>query len=169
MRLRFTVICFLLGIFSLAGCAHYQLGTGGKVSFATIYLEPSDNQTFLPQARALVSTQVREAFERDGRVTLVNSPDAADATLHVSLRDYHRDVASVLETDTGRARKFTLTLEVACTLRTRSGEALFTDRLVQVQRDAFTDGGQLQSEYQTLPLLAEALSKKIVHTVLDVW
>jgi len=78
-------------------------------------------------------------------------------------------VASVLENDTGLARKFTLTLEVACTLKTRAGESLFTDRMVQVQRDAFTDRGQLQSEYQTVPLLAEALAKKVVHAVLDVW
>jgi outer membrane lipopolysaccharide assembly protein LptE/RlpB len=169
MRFRFSVICFICAIFSLVGCAHYQLGTTAKVSFATLYLEPAKNQTLLPQARAIISTQVREAFAKDGRVTLVNSPEAADATLHVTIHDYHRDVASVLESDTGLARKFTLTLEVTCTLRTRNGESLFTDRIIRVQRDAFTDGGQLQSEYQTLPLLAEALSKKIVHAVLDVW
>jgi hypothetical protein len=46
---------------------------------------------------------------------------------------------------------------------------LFENRPVNAHRDAFTDGGQLQSEFQTLPLLAEALADKIAHAALDVW
>jgi hypothetical protein len=169
MRFPFSVIWLLCGAFSFFGCAHYQLGTSGKVSFSTLYVAPVESQTLLPQAREIISTQLREAFARDGRILIVNSADAADATLHITLHDYRRDVASVLENDTGLARKFILTLDVACTLSSKTGGDLFADRIVSVQRDAFTDGGQLQSEFQTVPLLAEALSRKIVHTVLDVW
>lgn len=172
MSLRFPVLGFLavLLAFAGAGCGHYQLGTTGRLTFATLYVAPAENTTLVPQARALLTTQVREAFARDGRVSLVNSAEAADATLSVTIRDYHRDVASVQERDTGLARKFTLTLAVECTLRdNRSGQPLFAERRVTAQRDAFTDGGQLQSEYQALPLLADALAAKITHTVLDVW
>jgi outer membrane lipopolysaccharide assembly protein LptE/RlpB len=173
MTLRLSIFPFLglgLMVTLISACSHYQLGTSGKLSFATLYILPVENRSLLPQSRAIVGTQIREAFERDGRVTLVNSAETADATLEVVIRDYHRDVASVQESDTGLARKFTLTLGVACTLRDQHGEhVLFTDRLISVQRDAFTDGGQLQSEYQTVPLLAEALAKKISHAVLDVW
>lgn len=138
------------------------------MSFTSLYIEPVSNRTFLPQAQAIISTQIREAFAQDGRVTVAVSPETADAVLEVRIQDYHRDVASVLENDTGLARKYTLTLEVACTLRSK-GTNQFENRRIRVQRDAFTDGGQLQSEYQTLPLLAEALAKKVTHTVLDVW
>ena len=169
MRSWLSVTLLFIAVVGLTGCANYQLGTAAKVSFTTIYLEPVGSETLLPQARAIISTQLREAFAKDGRVALVNSPETADAVLHVMLRDYHRDIASVQENDTGLARKFTLNLEVACSLRSRTNESLFTDRVIRVQRDAFTDGGQLQSEYQTVPLLAEALAKKIVHAVLDVW
>ena len=169
MRVWLSVFLLLFGLTGLVGCANYQIGTSGKVAFTTLYVEPVKSETLLPQARAIFGTQVREAFARDGRVTIVNSPEIADVTLVVNLQDYRRDVASVLENDTGLARKFTLTLDVACTLNMRNGEALFTDRVVRVQRDAFTDGGQLQAEYQSVPLLAEALAKKIVHAVLDVW
>lgn len=169
MRFRLFVFLILCGLIAGSGCSHYQLGTDAKLAFSSLYIAPAESKTLLPQARALITTQVREAFERDGRVTLVNSPESADATLHLTLRDYHREMASVLENDTGLARKFTLTLNVAATLTQRNGQNLFTDRIVRVQRDAFTDLGQLQSEYQTLPLLAEALAKKVVHTVLDVW
>jgi hypothetical protein len=160
-----SLACVLLG-----GCSHYRLGTGGKLTFTTLYVEPVANKTMLPQAQAILSTQLREAFLRDGRVTLVNSPQGADATLKVVLTDYHREVATVREGDTGLARKFVLTLAATCTLRdNRTDKILFADRPVSTHRDAFTDGGQLQSEYQTLPLLAESLTDKVVHAALDVW
>jgi len=163
-----------LGLFAVAlalgGCAQYHLGTAARTSFTTLYVAPVANQSHLPQAQAIVSTQLREAFLHDGRVTLVNSPEAADATLTVVIRDYHRDIRAVREDDTGLARKFSLVLGTECTLRdNRSGHDLFTRRPVSVARDAFTDGGQLQAEYQDLPLLAEAMAQKVAHTVLDVW
>jgi outer membrane lipopolysaccharide assembly protein LptE/RlpB len=170
MTFRLSVLGLLCLVSGLAGCAHYQLGTGAAPSFATLYVAPVENQTLLPQARALLSTQIRAAFAQDGRVVLVNSPQDAEATLEIDIRDYHRDVASVRADDTGLARKFALTLGVACTLRdNRTGQVLFADRPVSTRRDAFTDGGQLQAEYEVLPLLAESLAQKISHAVLDVW
>jgi hypothetical protein len=167
---RWATIGLLASVLGLAGCSHYQLGTGAIPSFRTIYVEPVSNKTLLPQSQPLLSTYLRESFLRDQRVTLVNSPDAADATLAVVINDYRREVAAVREDDTGLARKFNVTLGVACTLRDRrSGRPIFEGRLVSAQREVFTDSGQLQAEYQTLPLLAESLSGKIVHTVLDVW
>jgi len=155
-----------------SGCANYRLGTGaeGQLTFRTLYLEPVENKTLLPQARALVSTQLREAFARDARVALVNSPESADATLAVTITAYRRDVLTVREGDTGLARKFNLTLATTATLRDRRADKnLFENRPVEVTRESFTDSGQLQSEYQTLPLLAEALAAKVTHAALDVW
>ena len=170
MTLRLPALCLLSAVLCLAGCAHYQLGTDAKPGFATLYVEPVANKTLLPQAQAIGRTQLRQAFITDGRVALVNSAEAADATLRVVIRDYHRDVSAAREDDTGLARKFALTLGTECTLRdNHTGKELFSARKVSVSRDAYTDSGQLQSEYQTLPLLAEALAQKITHTVLDVW
>ncbi|HUR57197.1 MAG TPA: LptE family protein [Opitutaceae bacterium] len=165
-----AVLCLLFVVLGLVGCSHYQLGTGTTPAFRTLYVEPVANKTMLPQSRALLSTQLRELFARDGRVALVNSAAGADATLTVVINDYHRDVATGREDDTGLARKFNLTLGVTCSLRdNRAQKYLFENRIVAAQREAFTDGGQLQSEYQTLPLLAELLAKKVVHAALDTW
>ena len=170
MTLRISALSLLFTALGLAGCAHYQLGTDGKLAFTTLYVAPVANKTLLPQAEAIVSTQLREAFVRDARLVLVNSAAEAEATLSVTINDYHREMTAAREDDTGLARKFALTLGTTCTLRdNRSGKVLFADRAVAVKRDAFTDSGQLQSEYQTLPLLAEALAQKIAHAVLDVW
>jgi hypothetical protein len=170
MTSRLSVPGLLALLLGLTGCAHYQLGTDAKLGFTTLYVEPVANKTLLPQARAIVSTQLREAFIRDARVTLVNSAAEADATLSVTINDYHREMTAARENDTGLARKFALTLGTTCTLRdNRRDQVLFTKRTVTVSRDAFTDSGQLQAEYQMLPILAEALAQKISHTVLDVW
>ena len=162
--------CVLLPCLLLVGCAHYQLGTGANLTFRTLYVAPVENKTLLPQARELVSAQLRESFARDGRVSLANSPESADATLTIVLNDFHRDIATVREGDTGLARKFNLTLGATCALHdNRGGKDLFARRAVSVQRESFTDSGQLQSEYQVLPLLADALAAKVTHAALDAW
>jgi len=163
---------------TVAGCSHYSLGTGKALEFHTLFIEPIGNATMLPQAVATVSTELREAFLRDGRVVVVNTAAEADAILALNLSRYSRDVATVLANDTGLARKFDLTLTATATLRDRRSDKIwFRDRPLTVKRQIFTDnpqakgefGNQLQAEYTTLPLLAESLSKSAVHAVLDVW
>lgn len=170
VRLGVMAWCGLLALTVLSGCANYHLGTGATPAFRTLYIEPVANRTLLPQAQALLSTQIREYFIRDGRVSVVNSAELADATLAVAISDYHREVAAGRADDTGLARKFNVTLGATCTLQDRrSGKAIFTQRPVQAVREVFTDSGQLQAEYQTLPLLADALAAKVLHATLDVW
>lgn len=164
------ILLLAVCLFLAAGCANYRLGTESTLTFRTLYVEPVANKTLLPQSQPLVSTRLRETFARDPRVRLTHSAGDADATLTVVINDYHRDIAAVREGDTGLARKFNLTLGAACTLRNnRTGQMIFENRPITAVREAFTDSGQLQAEYQTLPLLAEALATKVVHATLDVW
>jgi len=166
--LRFLpVICAAL---FLSGCAGYQLGTGTNLKFSTLFIAPVSSETTIPQAQALVTAQLREAFGRDGRVTLVNSPEAADAVLQVVLTGYDRAIAVALPNDTGLARRFNVTLKASATLTdNRSKQAYFTKRALTVQRGVFTDSGLIPSEYQALPLLAAQLANEATHAVLDTW
>jgi len=174
--IRLGALCLAL---AFAGCAHYQWGTPGNLSFSTLYVAPIKNTTLIPQLVVPTTNIVRETFLGDGRVQLVNSAEDADATLTVVITRYVRDVAAVREQDTGLASKFSITVTTACTLMdNRTHKALFTNRPVVSKRDVFTDNGnphsslvgdQLQSEYNTVPLIAEDLGKKIVHSVVDVW
>jgi hypothetical protein len=170
-RLRLAAACLVAAcVLISAGCAHYQLGTRSAPSFRTLYVEPVANKTLLPQSQPLVSMRLRESFARDPRVQVTNSENGADATLVVVINDYHRDIGAVREGDTGLARKFNITLGAACTLMdNRTGKPIFKNRPISVVREVFTDSGQLQGEYQVLPLLAEALATKVVHSALDVW
>jgi hypothetical protein len=164
-----------------AGCSHYRLGAGPGPAFATLYVVPAKNKTTIAQSQQILSTMIREAFIKDGRVELVNSEADADASLEITLVNYRRENAANREDDNGLARKFTLHLTAAMSLRdNRSGKMLFDKRIVEVQREAFVDNGlgnvpfgsandQLQSEYNTYPLLADQLASRATHAVLDVW
>ncbi len=154
----------------LAGCASYQLGTGSSRKFATLFVAPITSEALLPQAQVLVTTQLREAFIRDGRLTLVNSAESADAVLSVTLADYRRTVAVSRPDDTGLARRFDVTLQARATLLdNRTKQPYFTQRHLEATRGVFTDSGLVPSEYQALPLLAESIAGEAVHAVLDTW
>ncbi|MBI3886907.1 MAG: hypothetical protein HY302_14440, partial [Opitutae bacterium] len=83
---RLSVLLLALPLLvALVGCAHYQLGTAAKPKFATLYVAPVTSDTLLPQSRALLTTQLRDAFVRDGRVALADTADTAEAVLRVNL------------------------------------------------------------------------------------
>jgi hypothetical protein len=170
--LRNLSLCLglLVGLLGVSGCSSYRLGTGSEPKFATLYISPVVSEALLPQARPLVTGALREAFIKDGRVTLVDSAAEADAVLEVSLARYDRAIAVARPEDTGLARRFDVTLEARATLTdNRTKTAYFTRRQLDAKRGVFPDSGLVPSEYQALPLLAEQLANEAVHAVLDTW
>jgi hypothetical protein len=155
---------------SLFGCAGYKLGPGTSPKFATLFIAPVTSEALVPQARVELTTRLREAFIRDGRVRLVDSASAADAVLDVAIARYGRTLAVSQPNDTGLARRFDLNIQARATLRNnRAQEPYFSDRVLEVRRGVFTDDGLVPSEYQILPVLAESLANEAVHAVLDTW
>lgn len=157
----------LLG--TLSACSHYHLGTPAAPAFATIFVAPAVNASFAPQAGPLVTDRVRTALARDGRLTLAASPTDAGARLQIRLVRFERQVLAAQRDDTALARKFGATLTAEITLLDRSGKILLDRREVKASRDTFVDSGLQPTEYQTMPLLAEALATEIAHAVLDTW
>jgi hypothetical protein len=153
-----------------AGCAHYQLGTGAELKHASIFVEPVRSEALIPQATAIVGTQVREAFIRDGRLRLAGSAADADLVLKIVLARYDREVATVRPDDTGLARRYDITLTAKATLTdNRAGKVLFENRDLSSRRGIFTDSGQIPAEYQNLPLMAEDIARRALGAVLDTW
>lgn len=170
LRILLAALCSLCSVLGFSGCANYQLGAGGTTKFSTLFIAPVASEALIPQAQVLVTTQLREAFSRDGRLRLVNSAADADAVLQVTLTSYDREVSVSRQTDTGLARRFDVTLQARVTLTdNRTKQALFTHRPLKAIRGVFTDSGLVPAEYQTLPLLAELLAKEATHAVLDTW
>jgi Lipopolysaccharide-assembly len=168
--MRAYLFLSLLGILGLSGCANYHLGTSGHISFRTLYVAPVVNDSYLPQAVAPISTELREAFLHDSRIILVNSAEEADATLTVRLLKYRRAGKSSNNNDTGLARNFDVSVETEVSLRdNRDNHFIFENRKIDASREVFGDSGQLQAEFQNVPLLAETLAKQIRSATLDTW
>jgi hypothetical protein len=164
------LLTVLVGLATLASCAHYRLGTGGQPGFSSLYVTPVHDTAGVPQAAAAVTAQIREAFLRDGRVALAASPSEADAVLTIALAKYARETLTAQPRDTGLARKFGLTLDATATLTDRrTGRVLFENRPLRADRQIFTDSGQTLAEYDAFPLLAEQLAQAAAHAVLDTW
>jgi len=164
------LFCLVAAALLLTGCAAYRLGTGAQPKFATLFIAPVTTETLIPQVRELVTTQLREAFIKDGRVTLVDSPAAADAVLRIALTGYDRTVAVARQDDTGLARRFDVSLRAAATLTDqRTQQPFFTKRPLTAKRGVFTDSGLVPAEYEGMPLLAEQLASEAAHAVLDTW
>lgn len=168
--MRASLFLGFIGLLFFTGCANYQLGTGGKVSFRTLYVAPVVNESNLPQAVAIISTQLRESFLQDSRIILVNTPEEAEATLTVRLLKYGRMSKTSRNDDTGLARNFDVTIEAEASLRdNRDNHFIFENRKASASREVFGDSGQLQAEYNNVPLLAKILAKNIRSATLDTW
>ncbi len=127
------------------------------------------NKSTAPQAQALLTRNLTEAFLRDGRLSIVNE-DQAEATLSVTLSGFDRRLAATEESDTVLGRSFNLTLEAAATLVDNgSGKIYFKNRKLAADEIAYADGGLNQAEYQAMPLLARNLAAKIKDSVVNTW
>ncbi|HLP25325.1 MAG TPA: LPS assembly lipoprotein LptE [Acidobacteriota bacterium] len=169
MRLA-VILSFAALALGLASCANYHLGTGAEPRFQTLHVTVVKSDVLVPQAVALVTTQVREAFIKDGRVRLVDSAAEADAELTLTLEEYRREQTVARTDDTGLARRYDVVLQArASLLDRREKKIVFANQPLTVTRGVLTDSGQLQSEYQALPLLAVQLAERALHATLDTW
>ena len=178
MPRRITLLFLAVFAVLASACSHYRLGTGVERDFESVFIAPVDTNAVLPQSAALLGTQIREAFLRDGRVRVVNTPEEADAILTVKLGTLRREALSRLPSDAGLARTFGLVLDAKATLRDQKGEKTwFADRSIRVERQIFTDDGgatpaavqQTQAEYAIVPVIGESLAGQVKSAVLDTW
>lgn len=169
MRLLARRLLALALLGSLTACSHYHLGAPGKPVAQSVFVAPAVNAAFAPQAVPLVTDAVRLALARDGRIELAGNPESAEAQLQIRLLRFEREVLAARRDDTGLARKFGATLTAEITLTDRNGKILIDRRTIVANRDVFVDSGLQPTEYQTMPLLAEALATEIAHALLDTW
>lgn len=177
-------ILALLTLFTVAftgGCNSYQFGNPVELPFESIYIKPVSNDSFAPQAQALLSSQIREVFIHDGRTKLVTSRKAADAVLIVNLTEYNRRADARQSLDTTMAANFSLNLSAEVSLFNQNkGEYYFQERMIQKSSNAYVEDlyatpadsqrqGFIQSEYQAMPHIVRGLARRIADEVLSPW
>ena len=174
----------MLALFALAfasGCHSYQLGNPVELPFESIYIKPVTNDSFAPQAQTLLSTQIRDAFIRDGRTKLVINSEAADVVLIINLTEYNRIAAARQSDDTTSAASFRLVLAAEVSLFDQNkGGYYFQKRMIRESSSAYVNNPYatpataqtqdfLQMEYQAMPRLTHDLSRLIANEVLSTW
>ncbi|CAA6695385.1 MULTISPECIES: LPS assembly lipoprotein LptE [unclassified Lentimonas] len=166
----------VLGLFN--GCANYKLGSAAPIPFKSIYIKPTTNHSFAPQAQPIVSAQIRETFIHDGRIKLVDNEEEADAVLYVDLTEYKRTAGARTSEDTEVASDFDITLISSVSLYSnRTGDFLFQDRTIRAQTNAYIGNpytvGEIisyqESERQAMTHLAREMARKVTDEVLSPW
>ncbi len=171
----------LLYALVLSGCASYKLGSEGTIPFNTIYITPATNQTFIPQAQAALSTSIRDAFIRDGRIQIVAKESEADVVLTTDIADFQHKRGARNSEDTVEAIEFDVNLTTSVSLFDQiDGVYLFQDRRISQRTNAYVNDPYAtangidtqsynQAEYQAVPKIARGLGKQIADEVLSTW
>jgi hypothetical protein len=177
-------ICGILLLSFLVGCSgRYQWGNPGTLEFKTVHVLPIANESFAPQAHAVLAGQLRDFIIRDGRLRLVNSADAADALLEVTLVDYRRTGSTRDPSDTTRVLTTDLQLEASINLlKGDSNEAWFRNRTVTASSSVYSSNlfaapgsvadlrqDTLEAEFQEMPNLTRELARRIADEILNAW
>lgn len=155
----------LLSLFT--GC--YHLGSPSNLPFTRLYIAPVENDTYVPQAQSLVSSQLRKQFLREGRIVVDHKEDA-DAILYTKLTQYTTSTAATNEKETGLPQSFSFGLTATISLYScQEDKMLLTNKSISSSIVTQIDGGAQISEYQSIPTLAQELALKIKETLLNPW
>ena len=169
IRVFLAVLLTAFAAASMTGCASYQLGRHEEPPFRTLYVSPVANDSFAPQAQAVLSGQIADHFLRDGLVRISNG-DSADVTLEVRLVEYRQDTAATLADDTTLAGVLRLELWADCTLRdNRTGQVYFENRRVTAETRVYPRGRAQEVRDMEMPVLTGKLARRIGYEVLQVW
>jgi outer membrane lipopolysaccharide assembly protein LptE/RlpB len=158
------------GVFS--GCASYRLGAGGDLPFRSVHVPLVEDSGYAPQARALLTAQVREELNRSGRVEVVSDPSAAEATLRIRLAPVDRETSVTAADDSGRPLKLERTFRASVTLSDASGKALWLDeREIETERFVLIlpGSGLANAEFVEMPEVTRSLAGRIAQAVLSTW
>lgn len=181
LRLRSFILLSLVATCGLVGCKSYHLGSPVELPFKTIFVKPVSNDSFAPQAQVVLSSQLRDAFIRDGRLQLVTNEESADAVLLVNLTEYDRRAASRNRSDTIVARDFDLYLTADVSLfNQQNGDYYFENRRIKERSNAYVENPYLdpsvtqaqdllQAEHQAMPRITRDLARRIADEVLSPW
>lgn len=159
----FALLSFLL----LVGC--YHLGNPSELSFHRIYIAPVENKTYIPQAQAIITSQLRQQLLRDGRI-LVSDLEDAQVILSVCLTNYKNTIVATQEEETGLAKSFNFNLTAECSLYDATNQSfLFEKKNISAHVNTLVDGGVQIAEYQSVLPLGEKLAQKIKDLILNPW
>lgn len=171
MRFCFRVFVLSLIACGFSACSHYHSGAHScaNLPFEKLYVAPAENNTHVPQAQALLTSQLIRVLQNSG-ITITQCEAHADAVLYTSLCGYSKRPATTLEEDTEIANSFYITLDADISLyNNRTSAFIFENKNLSATINSVTTDSIERVIYQDMPTLTWSLSKKIRNFILEVW
>jgi hypothetical protein len=161
MRLLLT-IGYVGILILLNGCAGYSLGPVNKMSAGSqsIQINPFQNDTKEPRLGMYLSSALRKRIQQDGTF-LLDTRNEGDIIVDGVITQYIRNPVTFLSGDTQTARDFQAIMVVQVRAQNRFTKDIILDRKVRGQSTFRVTDDQASVERQTMPMLAEELSRRI--------
>lgn len=161
----------VLALFTLSGCAGYQLGEAKPQylrEIQSIAVPTFRNGTFLPRIEVLVTNTVIKQFQQDGTYKIA-SEDNADAVLQATITTVGRNPARSVRGNVLATTEFRLALAVSYTLVGRDGRPIAGPAGVAGTTNFFVGSDVTTDQRQALPLAAEDLAVRLVSALSEGW
>lgn len=137
--------------------------------FKSIYIVPVKNNSFAPQAQALLTNQLMQNFAEAG-LPISKTPEDAGAILTVTLENYKTYVAATKTTDTYIGDSFRLEFHANVTLTDHNRHNIFLcEEPVHAQITALATSGTQEITFHDMPALTQKLADNIKDLVLCPW
>jgi LPS-assembly lipoprotein len=140
-----------LGTASLSGCG-FQLRVATQLPFRTLY-------TNFPATSAL-GVEFKRTIRQQGDITLVDTPDKADARLDVEPEIREKEIVAF--SSTGRPREYQIRLRLRYRVLNGKGSPLTESTDIALRRDITTTDSQLIAKQQEEVLLYREMQSDMV-------
>jgi hypothetical protein len=163
------LICLPISALLGGGCMHYEPSSG--LPFRRIYVAPVKNDSFAPQAQALLTKQLRIKLSKRPELELAESAENA-ALLEVELVGFDQSVATEMESDTACTKSLDVTLVAFFTLSdVQCGVVRYhiKDCKAVASIECHEGGSYRDAKYQSMPRLTDKLADKICDILCNLW
>ena len=152
----------------MSGCAGYRLGPTGEQAAGekSIQIVPFTNRTPEPRLGDAVTAALRKQVQRDGTFRLATH-DGGDLVVTGVLTKYDRRAVSFIPGDVVTARDYDVSLTAQVTARERGSGKVLLDQPVTSYTLVRIGTDLTSTERQALPLLAEAMAKRVTSLLAD--
>ena len=160
------------------GCSNYSFGRRAQIPlpFSRIYVAPVKNESFAPQAQALLTKSVRNKLANQPGIKLAESPDNA-AILEITIIKYGQSSAGYeyVEKKDGDKKHdgwkaYDVDMSVSCSLVDgKTGKVYFKDHKVSASVECRDRENYQEAKYQAMPQLVQKLADKICEDICNVW
>jgi hypothetical protein len=171
-------IYVLLGLlFILSGCG-YSLGSLLPPHINSVYVETFDNKTYERNIEIKIAEEIKNRYNWDGNLRVVNSKEEADALLEGEIVNYIRQPARYSDIDDKNIDEYKLVLVVNLkfidlaneramwTERNFSGEAYYVVSGIPASTETRV---RANSEAEALNFAAEDLAQNIIDRTIEGW